>query len=64
MRGVPRARPEAPSLAAQLAGAGWYEREIQELLGVRFRGLPEAPPLLLNETWDAPPPLAERKERP
>lgn len=54
----------APSLAGQLPGAVWYEREIHELLGVTFEGLPEAPPLLLSESWNAPPPLAEGKEQP
>jgi Ni,Fe-hydrogenase III component G len=61
---LPREGAQAPSLAARLPGAAWYEREIQELLGVAFRGLPEGPPLLLSETWDAPPPLADPKEHP
>jgi Ni,Fe-hydrogenase III component G len=60
---LPRAQAEAPSLTPQVAAAAWYEREIRELLGVTFCGLAEAPPLLLSETWDKPPPLADRKER-
>jgi NADH:ubiquinone oxidoreductase subunit C len=61
---LPREDASAPSLAGQLPGAAWYEREIHELLGVAFAGLPDAPPLLLSESWDGPPPLAEGKEQP
>lgn len=38
-----------PSLAAKLPLLGWYEREIQDLYGIRFDGHPEPNPLVLHE---------------
>ena len=58
-----RVRPRAqalPSLANKLPLLGWYEREIQDLYGVRFDGHPEPHPLVLHEGLAPPqPPLRE-----
>jgi Ni,Fe-hydrogenase III large subunit len=42
-------RREMPSLAAITPLLGWYEREIQDLCGIRFTGHPEPVPLVLHE---------------
>ena len=41
--------PHAPTLATQTAAADWIEREIHDLLGVRFDGHPDARRLLKAE---------------
>ena len=40
-----------------IPGATFYEREIQEMLGVTFEGLPTSPPLLLPDDWNEGLPL-------
>lgn len=52
---------ELPSLAAITPLLGWYEREIQDLCGIRFSGHPEPSPLVLHEgARPAMPPLDPR----
>jgi formate hydrogenlyase subunit 5 len=54
-------RRELPSLAAITPLLGWYEREIQDLCGIRFTGHPEPGPLVLHEGAEPPmPPLDPR----
>jgi formate hydrogenlyase subunit 5 len=54
-------RRELPSLAAITPLLGWYEREIQDLCGIRFSGHPEPSPLVLHEgARPAMPPLDPR----
>jgi formate hydrogenlyase subunit 5 len=54
-------RREMPSLAAITPLLGWYEREIQDLCGIRFTGHPEPVPLVLHEgAQPAMPPLDPR----
>ncbi len=48
---LPKDRPEIDSLAPDLEAANWVEREIHELLGVRFRGHPDLRKLLLPDNW-------------
>ena len=43
--------PEVDSIADLVPAADWIEREIFELLGIRFRGRPDLEHLLLNEEW-------------
>lgn len=58
---LPRDRRELPSLAAITPLLGWYEREIQDLCGIRFSGHPEPSPLVLHEgARPAMPPLDPR----
>jgi len=62
---LPREDPEIESLAGLCKATEWIEREMQELLGVRFRNHPDPRHLLLRDDWpeghyplrrDAPPP--------
>ena len=53
----PRDGAVLPSLMGLLPGADWYEREVAEMIGVRFSGRPPLEPLLLPEDWTGPPPL-------
>lgn len=46
-----RAHPQINSLVPLMQGANWIEREIYELLGVRFFGHPDLRGLLLSEEW-------------
>ncbi len=41
----------APSLAADLAGADWQEREQWDLVGVRFSGHPDLRRLMMPDDW-------------
>ncbi len=42
---------EIDSLAPVFEGANWIEREIYEMLGVKFRGHPQLKRLLLPDEW-------------
>jgi NADH-quinone oxidoreductase subunit C/D len=46
-----RGAPEAPSLAGVYAGAIWPEREVWDLMGVRFAGHPDHRRILMPESW-------------
>jgi NADH-quinone oxidoreductase subunit C len=48
---VSRTDPVADSLVPVWPAANWYEREIYDLLGVRFTGHPDLRRLLLPEDW-------------
>ena len=48
---VSRRAPELESIAGMCPAAEWIEREIWELLGVRFRGHPDLRHLLLDDNW-------------
>jgi len=43
--------PEVPSLCRVWATADWQEREVYDLLGVRFLGHPNLCRILLAEDW-------------
>ncbi|MBD3264588.1 MAG: hypothetical protein GF375_05770 [Candidatus Omnitrophica bacterium] len=42
---------EVDSLAPLFEGANWIEREMNELLGIKFRGHPDLRRLLLSDDW-------------
>ena len=46
-----RDKPEIESIAGLCKGAEWIEREIWELLGVRFHNHPDMRHLLLTDDW-------------
>jgi NADH:ubiquinone oxidoreductase subunit C len=46
-----RERPEVDSIAPLCKGAEWIEREMWELLGIRFRNHPDLRHLLLADEW-------------
>ncbi len=48
---LPKQDPEIDSLTSVLKGADWIEREIHELLGIRFKGHPNLKKLLLPDEW-------------
>ena len=48
---LPRDAPEIESIANLCVAAEWIEREMWELLGIRFRGHPDLRHLLLSEDW-------------
>jgi Ni,Fe-hydrogenase III component G len=48
---VARENPEIESITTIIKGAEWIEREIWELLGVRFKNHPNLKRLLLSEDW-------------
>lgn len=48
---APGELPEVPSLAGVWATADWQEREVYDLLGVRFVGHPDLTRILLADDW-------------
>ena len=52
-----REAPHIDSVTDLIPGAAFYEREVQEMLGVTFDGHPDLSPLLLPDDWDEGPPL-------
>ncbi|MHB1320885.1 MAG: hydrogenase large subunit [Acidithiobacillus ferrivorans] len=50
-----------PSLAAVVPLLGWYEREMQDLGGLRFTGHPEPYPLVIHEGFSLPRPALGRE---
>ncbi len=50
---LPRAEPEIESIAGLCSAAEWIEREMWELLGIRFRNHPDLRHLLLDDDWPA-----------
>ncbi len=45
------ARPEVPSISAQVPAADWHEREAQDLFGIAFAGHPDPRPLVVHDGW-------------
>lgn len=50
---VPDAEPRVPSICDIISSAALYEREAEEMLGVRIEGTPLKGPLLLPDDWPA-----------
>jgi len=48
---IPKQNCEVESIAPIIPGASWIEREIQDLLGVKFLNHPDPRPLLISEDW-------------
>ncbi len=52
---VPRDNAVVPSLVGLYPGADFQEREVWDLMGVRFEGHPDLRRILLPETWEGHP---------
>lgn len=53
--GLDREKPVCESLCTVWPAANWYEREIFDLLGVKFSGHPELRRLLMPDDWQGHP---------
>jgi NADH-quinone oxidoreductase subunit C len=49
--GVEGALPEVPTLCGVWATANWQEREVYDLIGVKFIGHPDLTRILLGDDW-------------
>ena len=54
---LPYQHLQIATLTGLIPGAAFYEREVQELLGVVFEGHPDPRPLLLPDDWQGEHPL-------
>lgn len=52
---TPRDNPEIDSLVSVFLGANWEEREIYDLLGVRFKGHPNLVRIMLDDDYQGHP---------
>ncbi len=52
---VEREKPEIPTLAFLFGCADWYEREIYDMFGIKFKGHPDLCRILLPEEWQGYP---------
>ncbi|MBQ5833096.1 MAG: NADH-quinone oxidoreductase subunit C, partial [Selenomonadales bacterium] len=48
---IPEDDPTFPSMAAEFPALNWYEREVNDLLGLRAVGHPDRSPLVLKAGW-------------
>ena len=49
---IDRQKPEIPSMVPIWGGAIWQEREVYDLLGIKFTGHPDLRRILLDDSWE------------
>ena len=59
---LPYEHPHIATLTDLIPGAAFYEREVWEMLGVVFDGLPDPQPLLMPDDWQGEHPLRRTKD--
>jgi NADH-quinone oxidoreductase subunit C len=59
---IPLSDPHIDSLCPLIPGAEFYEREIREMFGVKFIGLPNPAALLLPDDWQGGYPMRKKLE--
>ena len=52
---LPAENPEIDSVTPVWPGANWYEREVFDLFGVRFRNHPSLTRIMMPEDWEGHP---------
>lgn len=50
---TPRSDPRIPSVCSVIPGAILYERELQDMFGLKVENIPDPRPLLLADDWPA-----------
>jgi NADH-quinone oxidoreductase subunit C len=65
---VPEAEPEVDSLMPVWKGADWFEREVYDMFGIKFRGHPDLRRILMYDEFQGHPlrkdyPLRKRQPR-